>query len=274
MSHSLVHHLRPALFFLCLTLIAPIIHAQSEDDDSSDLDQIEAEIGKSTKKVVPANPTNRPSGPVSDPQTLSDLGKLAPFSEVSVLQKRFMPKTERFQASYGLGGIMNDPWFNGLGGSLRLAYHFSENWGVEGLATFLSSSQKDAAKDLYGNNNVNTNSLVTTKGYYGVDLMWSPIYGKMSLYNKRIIPFDMYFVGGLGVSQVSGATAETAPTVHVGTGQIYSLSKSWGFRWDFSYNTYTATQVDPENGHQAAAQFNNLILTLGGSFFFPEATYR
>ena len=274
MSHSLVHHLRPALFFLCLSLMAPAVHAQTEDDDSSDLDQIEAEIGKSTKKVVPSNPTKTPTGPVTDPQVLSDLGKLAPFSEVSVLQKRFMPKTERYQFSYGLGGIMNDPWFYGMGGTLRLAYHFSENWGIEGDLLYLSSSQKDAAKDLYSNNNVNTNSLVTTKGYYGLDLMWSPIYGKMSLYNKRIIPFDMYFVGGMGMSQLSGATTDSVPTLHVGTGQIYALSKSWAFRWDFSYNTYSATQVDPENGHKAAATFNNLILTLGGSFFFPEATYR
>jgi outer membrane beta-barrel protein len=270
MHHRFFHRLRLALFFLCLSLGISFAHAQNEEDENSDLDQIEAEIEKSAQKtpVRPSLPGATTTAP--EPQSLSDLGKLAPFSEVSVLQKRYMPKTERFQVSLGLGGIMNDPWFYGLGGSLRLGYHFSESWGIEGTYTFLSSSERDSAKDLFDNNKVSTNSIVTTKGYMGADVVWSPIYGKMSLLNKRIIPFDMYFTAGMGQSQLDGATSSSATAIHVGTGQIYALSKSWGFRWDFSWNTYSATPSDKG----ATTQFNNLILTLGTSFFFPEAKYR
>ncbi|MFN7729654.1 MAG: outer membrane beta-barrel domain-containing protein [Bdellovibrio sp.] len=244
------------------------------DESVTDLDQIEAEIerGAPSEKAKEANQAEPPPA-TSDPKTLSDLGKLAPFSEVTVLQKRFQPKTERFQAAFGLGGITNDPWFNGLGGSLRLGYHFSETLGVEGTYTFLSNSERDSAKDLFANNAVSTSSIVATKGYLGADVIWSPIYGKMSLFNKRIIPFDMYFTGGLGQSEVDGATSKSLMTIHMGTGQVFALTKSWGFRWDFSWNTFAAKQVDTA-GKQSTTQFNNLILTLGASFFFPEVKYR
>ena len=259
---------------VCVTGIARAQDEAPVEESATDLDQIEAEI----ERGAPPEKTNKaatseaaPATP--DPQTLSDLGKLAPFSEVTVLQKRFQPKTERFQAAFGLGGITNDPWFNGLGGSLRLGYHFSETLGVEGTFTFLSNSERDSAKDLLANNAVSTSSIVATKGYLGADIIWSPIYGKMSLFNKRIIPFDMYFTGGLGQSEVDGATSKNLMTIHMGTGQIFALTKSWGFRWDFSWNTFAAKQVDTA-GKESTTQFNNLILTLGASFFFPEVKYR
>lgn len=264
--------LRLGLLFGILLMAAPGVHAQGADEDSVDLDQIEAEIERGAPPPSRPATTNNTST-VSDPQSLSDLGRLSPFSEVSVLQRRFMPKTERFQASFGFGGITNDPWFNGIGGSLRFAYHFTEAWAVEGTGTFLSSSEREAAKDLFTNNRVSTSSIVSTKGYFGLDLMWTPIYGKMSLFNKRIIPFDMYFSGGMGQSQVDGAKSDSIMTMHFGTGQIYALTKSWGFRWDFSWNTYTANQVSA-SGKESSTQFNNLILTLGGSYFFPEVKYR
>jgi len=267
-----VHRLRISSVLLCLNLFNVAVHAQVEDDGSSaDVDQIEAEIDRSAPKAkTEGNGTQRPKTP--DPQTLTDLGKLAPFNDVSVLQKRFMPKTDRMQVGLGFNAIMNDPWFNGLGADLTFAYHFSENWGLEANARFLSNSEKDSVKDLKANNNVDTASIVTTKGFYGLDVFWSPIYGKMSLYNKRIVPFDMYFTGGLGQSSLDGATASSAVTYHVGTGQIFALNKTWGFRWDLSYNFFSASTQ--QQGYTSATQFNNLILTVGGSFFFPEAKYR
>lgn len=249
--------------------------AQDEDaslNETLDVDQIEAEIEKS-KAPKKSDASENSTASAADPQTLSDLGRLAPFSEVSVLQRRFQPKSERFQAAFGLGGIVNDPWFQGLGGSLRLGYHFSESWALEGVGTFLSNSERDSAKDLLANNGVSTNSIVSTKGYYGLDLMWSPIYGKMSLYNNKILPFDMYFTGGLGQSTVDGATANQLMTLHIGTGQVFAMTKSWGFRWDISWNSFVATQKDSA-GKESSSRFNNLILTLGGSFFFPEVKYR
>ncbi|MNT62394.1 hypothetical protein D3C72_2001130 [compost metagenome] len=97
--------------------------------------------------------------------------------------------------------------------------------------------------------------------------MWVPIYGKMSLFNENIIPFDLYFAGGYGSTETQLNTS--ASTLHVATGQIFALSKSIAFRWDFSWNFYNAKTEDNETN-----SFNNLFLTVGMSWFFPEAKYR
>ena len=175
----------------------------------------------------------------------------------------------------GLATIANDPWFWGLGGGGRFGYSFTEQWAVELNFSFLSNSEKDAVRDLRTNNSVNTNSIVSAQSFLGLDAVWTPIYGKMSLFNKRIVPFDMYFVMGLGQTGITNATTSSAMSFHFGGGQIFAMSKSVGFRWDLSWNFYNATPNPGTTGaNLSATQFNNLLLTLGASFFFPEAKYR
>lgn len=242
--------------------------------EEGEMDTIEAEIKKPS---TPAN--NKGKGTpesLKEPERLSDLSKLSPFSEVSVIQRRFLPKTQRFQMYMGLAAIANDPWFWGIGGGGRFGYSFTESWAVEFNFNFLSNSEKDAVRDLRTNNATNTNSIISAQSYLGLDAVWSPIYGKMSLFNRRIVPFDMYFSFGVGQTGITNATTSSATSFHVGGGQIFAMSKSIGFRWDLSWNFFNATPntVAGSSTQAGATQFNNLLLTLGASFFFPEAKYR
>ncbi len=241
-----------------------ILTAPDTKEDVSEVDMIEAELQKSRdkKKDPAAAAKNSASG-----EGLSSLVDLAPFSDVSVIQKRYMPKTGRFQIFGGLIGIVNDPWFTSLGLSLKLGYHFTEVWGIDLNYINLNTSERVAAKELYSEHAVAPSSLVTVKSYSGADLTWTPIYGKISLSNHRIIPFDMYFAAGPGVSKVENGTGGS--TFHAGTGQIFVLSKSQAFRWDFSWNFMNAQPTG-----RPAQNFNNLSLTIGYSLFFPEANYR
>lgn len=265
-------------FLIFVTLFLSLNHMafaqSSEPDETGDVDTIETEIGK--KPPAPAtSPNSKTLESLKEPEKLSDLSKLAPFSEVSVIQRKFLPKTERFQMYLGLATIANDPWFWGIGGGGRFGYSFTEQWAVELNFSFLSNSEKDSVRDLRTNNSVNTNSIVSAQSYLGIDMVWTPIYGKMSLFNKRIVPFDMYFTLGLGQTGITNATTSNAMSFHFGGGQIFAMSKSVGFRWDLSWNFYNATPNPGSSGASlSASQFNNLLLTLGASFFFPEAKYR
>ena len=102
--------------------------------------------------------------------------------------------------------------------------------------------------------------------YMGVDAMWFPMYGKFSWFNKTIIPFDMYF--SLGYGTTSTQADEKPGTFHIGTGQIFAISKGTAIRWDFSMNNFSTKSVD------GVGNFNFLFLSVGASFFFPEAKYR
>ncbi len=265
-------------FLALFLLLNQLAFAQTSDapDETVDVDTIETEIGKkpSAANTSPSANAKTPES-LKEPEKLSDLSRLAPFSEVSVLQRRFLPKTERFQMYLGLATIANDPWFWGIGGGGRFGYNFSEQWAVELNFSFLSNSEKDAVRDLRTNNSVNTNSIVSAQSYLGLDAVWTPVYGKMSLFNRRIVPFDMYFTVGVGQSGITNATTTTAPAFHFGGGQIFAMSKSVGFRWDLSWNFYNATpNPGASTTNLSSTQFNNLLLTLGASFFFPEAKYR
>lgn len=249
--------------------------AQSEGEDQADLDTIEAELSKSKVVEKPGAATPAQGGGIQNPEKISDLGKLSPFSEISVIQKRFLPKTERFQLFLGIATITNDPWFYGIGLGGRFGYSFKENLAAELNFTFVNTSEKDAVKDLKSQSSVATQSLVTAKNNLGVDLVWTPIYGKLSLFNKRIVPFDMYFAGGLGQTSLTNATSGSATAFHFGGGQIFAMSKGVAFRWDLSYYGYQATPATTAGVDNASvSQFNNLLLTIGASFFFPEAKYR
>lgn len=265
--------LSTAAIFAATHLWSPVAWAQEEEmpsetmsqDVPSDVDQIAEEIEKKTLKKE-----TTPTQALEKDEKLEDfsgLGKLAPFSEISVIQKRFLPRTKRFELLLGLTQIVNDPWYTGVGIDSRLGYHFTENWGIELGGTFLSNSERQTIKDLYNEHAVKTDSVISTKGYYGGAAVWTPIYGKMGLSSGRIIPFDMYFQVGGGKTQVDNG--DGGSTIHFGTGQVYALSKGMGFRWDFSWNSFNATPKgkNPQN-------FNNLLLTFGFSFFFPEAHYR
>lgn len=235
-----------------------------ETQSTADVDQIEAELESKIKKNKVEEIVPEKESKLTD---FSGLGKLAPFSEISVLQKRFLPKTGRFQAFLGFTNVVNDPWFLGLGLHAKLGYHFNETWSIEGTGIFLNNSQRRATKDLYDEHRVKADSIITAKSYTGAALVWTPIYGKISYGNKRIFPFDMYFSLGAGSTGVDGGAAGS--TLSASTGQIYALSKGMGFRWDFTWNNFTAK---PQGANPQG--FNSLLLTFGASFFFPEAKYR
>lgn len=256
---------------LALQMVSFVSIAQSGGvgEDQTDLDTIEAELSKSKVTAKPEPTSAREA--VRNPERISDLGKLSPFSEISVIQKRFLPKTERFQFNIGLATIANDPWFYGVGLGGRFGYAFRENLAVELNYSFLSNSPKEAVKDLKQQHAVDTDSIVTAKSYLGLDIVWSPIYGKLSLFNKRIVPFDMYFAGGAGQMGVSNARTSSSTAFHFGTGQIFAMSKAVGLRWDLSFNFF---QAQPTTAGANPGQFNTVLLTVGASFFFPEAKYR
>ncbi len=264
---------RFCLMIIAIGLIPQLSYAQFDD-----LDAIEAELDKKAPKPSESEGTeNNTPGRITD---FSGLGKLAPFSDVAVIQKRFLPKTGRFQLHAAVSTITNDAFFtsNALAG--RFAYHLTDSWGLEAMYYSLATDERQVTKDLLNKRAVSTASLLTPKSFYALDIMWSPIYGKFGWMNKRIIPFDMYFSTGFGSTLTS--RNEQAPTFHVGTGQIFAKNKSFAFRWDFSWNFYSANaliETKDNSGLVVSSEekkqsFNNLYISLGISFFFPEATYR
>lgn len=251
-----------------LLMPSPFAHAEDDASDNEELQIIEVELEKAIEKrkapPAAAASTNQESGKDTE---FSTLGTLAPFTEVSVIQKRYLPKTGRFQLFGGLNMVTNNPFFDTYGLAGRFAYNFTETWGLEASYFSLNTTETKATKELKDFNNVKTENLIYPKSYMGLDVLWFPMYGKFTWFNKKIIPFDMYFSGGYGTT--STQSNENPGTFHIGTGQIFAMSKSLAIRWDFSWHNFSAKALEDEVNN-----FNFLFLSVGASFFFPEASYR
>lgn len=199
----------------------------------------------------------------------SGLTNLAPFSEVSVIQRRFLPKTDRFQLFGGVSLVTNQPWFTQAGVNLRIGYNFWESLGLEFTYSLLQNSERDVTREARERHNIQADEIAFAKNFMGAVIQWSPIYGKMAWFNKRIIPFDLYFNVGGGTVKVANKTGdESKPGIMAGTGQVFAITKGMGFRWDFTYLTYEV------NTALETTRRNDLLLSAGMSFFWPEASYR
>ena len=280
------------LILFALVFCLPLISRSQQNTDDVEIINLDSIYQNSTptkksdnKKPVP-NPTTEAPKPTEEfvdevvvapedvkVQELKDLSLLSPFSEVSVIQKKLMPKSGRFQAFGGLGLTTNTPWFLNAGFKLNLGYHFTENFALELATLFLSSSEREVAKEIRENNNLQPEQFIYTKSYMGADLLWTPVYGKITFLNQKIIPYEMYFSGGGGTSNTNSAE-KNVPTIHFGTGQVFTISKAMAFRWDYSLNIFQATALTSNGIVPEKGSYNDLIFSAGVSFFFPEAKSR
>lgn len=264
-------------FFIFVLLAAPL-GARAQDlegsaSDSAGTSQVEdlyekEEAKTETKKAPPPPAHKEPSKPV---QSLSDLATLAPFSDVAVIQRRFLPKTGRFELTGGIFSNLNNPFFNAIGADVRAAYYIREQYALEVIGAFASTSNRQVTDDLEKRRKISTDTVVSSKGFYALAFKWNPIYGKITWLNKSIVPFDLNF--NIGAGNTITTDNQSAPTLHLGTSQVFAWSKSMAFRWDLIWNAYQATGTDAQGVKSKVSQ-NDLFLGIGMSFYFPEATYR
>lgn len=204
---------------------------------------------------------------------VSDLSVLSPFQDIAIIQRRFLPKTKRIELTPSFAINTNNAYFNNIGFGLRGTFYFQEKFGIEGTYLFLDSSERPITKGLKEKKSISTASLVEPEAYYGVNLKWAPLYGKMAWLGEKIVPFDLYITPGVGVTKTAIGKSHT--TFSLGAGQLFALSKSSGLRWDLNWNFYQAETIpDATTGQSSTSNHSDLVMTIGYSFFFPEATYR
>lgn len=249
-------------------------------EEDVDLDAIEAEMSRrgemEATQAVPSVKEKEPEP--SKPVTFQDLHKLSNFSDISVIQKRYMPKTNRFQLYGGLDFLTNNPFFDSYGFNGRFSFFFSELIGIELGIWRHSVAARTVTTDLESKQGITTKTMLSSLGYTGASILVVPFYGKMTFLDKRIIYYDLYISAGAGTTETSYLD-KAAPSIHLGTGEIFSISKSFAWRWDFSSVTYTArapkvTDTGDLIDSGKKQSISDLYLGVGLTILFPGASYR
>ena len=219
-----------------------------------------------------------------------ELRQLVLFKDIVVIQRRFLPKVSRFEFNPNLRWIINDPFHYHFMGFGRLGYNFSEILAVEIFGGMVFGPDRKITNDLK-RINIQVSSVVSPRWVTGIGIKWSPLYGKFGGIGGSILPFDMYFSLGGGISQLETTIRDTqsstftpceakAITVNLETGQLIPLSKSIALRWGVGWFLHpkafewTCGDNNPLGSDQRPGFVQDIYLSLGLSLFFPGAKYR
>ncbi|RME16192.1 MAG: outer membrane beta-barrel domain-containing protein [Bdellovibrio sp.] len=263
------------IFSITFVSLPRFLWADQQDDEIEQLyDRFGEKEESRVKKHSKSKKVQRKKHSVQESVTVSDLVELAPFEDIAVIQRRFLPKTSRFEFSSEALVTTNNAFFTNIGLNATISYYFQEPYGVELKYRWMTSSSKAITKNLEANQQVDTKAFVEPRSFFGISFKWSPIYGKIAWFDESIIPFDIYFTPGFGMTQT--ALGKNEMTFNIGMGQLFALSKSVAVRWDFNWSIYQATVQNESTGatQEEKKLHSDLMLSLGMSYFIPEASYR
>lgn len=223
----------------------------------------------------------------------------------NVVQNRFFLKENRFEIAPVLGYVPNNPMVRRYVGGLLAGYHFSEVLAAEGCIMYAPDLEQGDLKDL-------THTLVRIGNEEGTEAefqqpldkmilgatfaaRWAPVYGKINLIGERVLNFDFYLVGGLGMLSIHKYYAtyddsRTPPTGIRENERKAVVPVNLGFGFDFFVTSTLAVKLDarsylyadkkpdydPAEGTQVTESrlYNNFVATTGVAVYFPKMHAR
>lgn len=185
---------------------------------------------------------------------------------VKSVQRKLYLKKSRFELAPSLTYTVNDPYYSKFGASVRGAWYLQDTLAIAGRATMFQVLPTDdvrVAKRTFQSRIFY--SVPQWSGMLGVE--WSPIYGKVSIWND-IWHFDSYVLGGLGVVNTETSSLPNRgpnPAADLGIGVRFVARDYLAFNAALVNTTY----VDAPTGTTKGATQNLMTLNAGVSLFFP-----
>ena len=152
---------------------------------------------------------------------------------VSAVQERTYRM--RHELTLGVGVIPADAFYKGLMLQVGYTAHFSDTFAWQVGRAFYSIDFDTALKNQlvqsFGATPVNFDEV-----QYGLgsDLMWTPLYGKMSWLNQNVSRYE--FFGLLGATVLHMSQAGFRPALNIGIGGRIYANKTLSFRLEVTDN--------------------------------------
>lgn len=163
-------------------------------------------------------------------------------TEFHVVQSRRYTKEKKAFVSLGYGTLINDS-FN-TGGMLAASggYYFKETYGVEFFYMGFNASDSKTITEIYSLHGGPSYS--RPKQEYGATFNWMPIYGKVSVFDKSIIYYDLGLNIGFGIHKYervvdTGNESDSAPMFIADITQQFFLSDHFALRFDIKNRYYS-----------------------------------
>lgn len=169
---------------------------------------------------------------------------LDPKNKYKVVQSRLVDRNMRLELGVNAGLVGGgDSYYstNTLGANLD--FHINPNWSVGGryYHSFNTlTSEGNTAFQNAENNRASGLPYTTPAIDYPSDttlgvVSWYPIYGKLNMFDMGVSHFDIYMLGGYGVTSLSSGTAGT---LALGGGFGFWFTNWLAMRLEGRYQTY------------------------------------
>lgn len=201
-------------------------------------------------------------------------------TEFHVVQSRRFTKEKKPFAHFGYGLLINDTFNKGGEFTLSGGYYYKEQMGVEVFYTSIDSDNSKVVDEMLGLGGGPSYAHPTAQ--YGVTWNWMPIYGKVSVFDKAIIYFDMGLHLGIGIAEYERVLQQTPlPNLTSRTekdsslmfiadiSQQYFLSDRWALRLDIKNRFYKRDLKKFNNASETKSDTEHSVIgELGVIFYF------
>jgi len=218
-------------------------------------------------KAAPADSASAPAAEEKKEEEKEEDGGLDPASldKLKSVQRKPVLKRLRFELSPFASVSVNDAFYTHLtvGGSAVFYPHDNFGFGASGMYFYANPKTKNH-EVVRQNRTAVIGVFDSPLAIVGGDIYWNPIYGKVSLIDRSIIPFDFFVVGGMGVAFAGN---NKRPSFNIGLGQRYLATEWLALRIEVRDYIYLDTQE--ANGIPRSDIQNLVMFQLGVSFFVP-----
>jgi outer membrane beta-barrel protein len=211
-------------------------------------------------------------------KSVYDFSWLDKDKEIYVLQNRKFRKKNKFQVSASVGTTTGRAYVKGTSLQGRATYFFKEDFGVEAVVAVNDGDFNDLANKVRAQNAIPFTRIVD--GYKGANLIWSPFYSKINIFDQ-IIYYDWMFTAGyysidttdnrneflVGGGSTYTPASETSTGFQIGTSLLFHITQSIGVRLDVSQIRFEAdfykSKTDTEK-----FWFKNTDVSVGFNYSF------
>lgn len=151
---------------------------------------------------------------------------------VNAVQDRAYRMQHELNLSVGI--LPLDAFYKGLYAQVGYAFHFTDHfaWQV-GRGAYSYAAKTGLREQLERDFGVLPTAFEEVQYFFGTDLMWKPLYGKLSLLNRWVLHGEVFLMLGATLFRF---TNNFRPAVNVGGGGRLFLSKYASFRLDVTNN--------------------------------------
>ena len=215
---------------------------------------------------VTAEPTAEPPRPDAPQEQIMSEREITQDDRVKSVQRKVYLKKGRFEIMPMITVALNDPLYVKWGAVLRAGYYITDSLAIAVRGIYLDTVPIDDVRT--AKQNFQSRIFFSRPNWAAIaDLEWSPIYGKVTIFNS-ILHFDGYLLGGAGAIWTSASAAGSIgakPAADMGVGLRFIVQDYLAV----SVALINTAYVDQPVGTTKGATQNIMTLNAGISFFLP-----